>query len=678
MTQDAFTQAHQLHLAGALPQAIEGYRRWLEQEPEHRLALIYCGIAHGQNNEFEASLSYFRMACRLDPCDIEAQYNLACSLQRLHRFQEARLVMDELCIRSPDRIEHHQTRALVLLQCNAIDEAIAALQEALTIDPKHESCCHRLISLLLHQAKPLEAIKALANFEDASEQSYLPPEILLLKARTLWLLERYQEAIDSAILLAQEKAHRVDALSWIAAAYLERGDTERAISACDEVLERQPKHHAAVNTKIAALNRERRWAEVLVDRESLMRDHADEPHILLNLSTAMMYTGESESALNLLESLIQKHPSYRLAWSNKVGCLLQLGRFAQASKLIEGAKQMFPDDVDIAYLDATEQLALRRDADVWALTETRFTNKQSAVKLSRRIQTTEVPRWTGAESLAGKRIIVAHEQGLGDAIQFARFCDLLAARGACVIVEAPQSLAALLAQRPSINQIVSDNETEAAFDYWIPMMSIPAALQLQPDQWLGEHAYLRADPAKSARWASRLGCKQKPRVGLAWRGNIDHPNDYWRSIRLSTLLPHLSPDCEWISLQIENRKEDQAEWPRDTIKHYADDLVDFSETAALIDQLDLVICVDTSVAHLSAAMGKPTWLLVALAADWRWGRSGETSAWYRSLRLFRQDKFMDWTSCLERLSAAIKHQFPKNSISIDERSRIRASGKVAT
>lgn len=685
MFDSEFTNAHQLHMRGAIAEALAGYQRVLASEPAHRLALIFSGIALGQCGELEPSLACFDQACLLDPNDAQAQYNRACSLQRLERFEQARLAIESACELSPTAIEHHQTHALILLQCDAIEEAIAALHRALALDNGHDACTQKLIALLLHRQRPAEALAVIEQYENALEQKSaktanisLSPDVLFLKARTLWLLDRYQEAIDTAQLLSQHESHRIDALCWIAAGMLELGHSAQAITQCDAVLQILPKHPAAINSRIVALNQQRLWACVLKERDALMLDHAQEPEILLNLANAMMYEGQSDEALALLDALMLNHPDFRLAWSNKAACLLQLGRFKEAGEQIANAKAAFPQDPDIDYLAATEQLTLRQDAAVWALAETRFTSKQSKVMLSAQVSALKVPRWNGYDSLLGKRLLIAHEQGLGDAIQFVRFCEPLAHQGAQIIFETPKSLAPFFSQCQSITQIVSDGDPLPACDYWLPMMSIPAALNIDVNQWAGQGAYLQADPDKSCRWQQRLSQHARPRIGLAWRGNIEHPNDYWRSIKLERLLSYLSPDFAWISLHVAYRSEDQALFSQSMIEDYSNQLKDFSDTAGLINQLDLVISVDTSVAHLSAAMGKPTWLLVALAADWRWGRFGESSLWYQSLRLFRQEQFMDWRSCLGKLSAALERQFPKNSISIEERSRIRASGSCAT
>lgn len=688
MSESEFANAHRLHMSGAIAEALAGYQRVLASEPAHKLALIFSGIAYGQLGELERSLACFDQACLLDPNDAQAQYNRACSLQRLERFEQARIAIELACELSPKAIEHHQTHALILLQCHALEEAIAALQKALTLDASHEACSQQLITLLLHQQRPVDALAVINELETTLDQKQstnvtkaqksLSPDALFLKARTLWLLERYQEAIDTAQCLSQHESHRIDALCWIAAALLELGHSAQAITQCDAVLQLKPKHAAAVNSRIVALNQQRRWDCVLKERESLELDYSKEPEILLNLSNAMMYAGHSDEALALLDALMLNHSDNRLVWTNKAACLLQLGRFNEAVVQIANAKAAFPQDPDIDYLAATEQLTTRQDPDVWALAETRFTTKQSKVKLSAQVRALKVPRWSGRDSLFGKRLLIAHEQGLGDAIQFVRFCEPLAQQGAQIIFETPKPLASFFAQCPSIIQIVSDGDPLPACDYWIPMMSIPAALKFDINQSASNSAYLRADAGQSRCWEQRLGSKTKPRIGLAWSGNREHPNDHWRSIKLERLLSYLNPDYAWISLHVAYRSEDQELVSSSVIEDYSTHLKDFSDTAALIDQLDLVVSVDTSVAHLSAAMGKPTWVLVALAADWRWGRVGESTLWYPSLRLFRQEQFMDWRSCLQKLSAALELQFPKNSISIDERSRMRASGNCAT
>ena len=267
--------------------------------------------------------------------------------------------------------------------------------------------------------------------------------------------------------------------------------------------------------------------------------------------------------------------------------------------------------------------------------------------------------WLGAQSLAGAVILLHGEQGYGDTLQFCRYAKLVADLGARVILEVPRPLTGVLADLQGVSQVIARGEPLPQVDFHCPLMSLPLAFKTKLDGIPAPGKYLRGDPARIAHWEERLGRRSVPRVGLTWSGNPLQPNDRNRSFQLADILPHLPVGFRYVSLQREIRDADQMVLRENP--HIADhgaDLHDFSETAALCECLDVVVSVCTSVAHLSGALGRKTWIPLSFAADWRWLLDRDDSPWYPSVTLFRQERPGDWPAVFERLERELVRTFP--------------------
>ena len=257
--------------------------------------------------------------------------------------------------------------------------------------------------------------------------------------------------------------------------------------------------------------------------------------------------------------------------------------------------------------------------------------------------------------MAGKTILIHSEQGLGDTIQFCRYLPMLAAQGARVVFELPRVLRGLLQHIEGVDQWVVQGEALPAAHFHCPLLSLPRAFETTLATVPSPNGYLQADPLVLARWSEWLGEKTKPRIGLIWSGNALHKNDLNRSIPFASMLSHLPAQFDYVSLQREVRVVDQRMLDlHPEIRHVGLGLEDFTDTAALCALMDLVISVDTSVAHLSGALGRPTWVLLPYLPDWRWLLERADSPWYSSVKLYRQAVVGDWEPVLAKVQAALK------------------------
>jgi len=267
------------------------------------------------------------------------------------------------------------------------------------------------------------------------------------------------------------------------------------------------------------------------------------------------------------------------------------------------------------------------------------------------------PAWSG-QSLQGKAILLWAEQGLGDLIQFVRYAPRLKALGAKVMLRVPDGLEAFAQGFPGIDRVLERGPARVEFDHYLNLVSLPCALDSGAATIPAEIPYLHPDTSFALRWASRIPSCEHLKVGVAWAGNPDHPNDRFRSMALRELAPLGELDgVLFYSLQMGAREEEaKAPPPGFRLLNLGPELDDIRDTAAVIDQLDVILSVDTAVAHLAGALGKPVWLMLPKAADWRWLEGRDDSPWYTTMRLFRQRRLGDWGDVIEQVVSAFRQQ----------------------
>ncbi|HUN69070.1 MAG TPA: hypothetical protein VMU46_09745, partial [Burkholderiales bacterium] len=260
------------------------------------------------------------------------------------------------------------------------------------------------------------------------------------------------------------------------------------------------------------------------------------------------------------------------------------------------------------------------------------------------------PLWLGREDIAGKTILLHAEQGLGDTIHFVRYTEAVARKGARVILEVQPALKSLLSDIHGADGVVSRGEPLPEFDFQLPMLSLPLAFGTRLETIPATVPYLRPAIAKVKVWKDRLGQNSGLNVGIAWSGSPNYRDNHNRSMALSKLIALANPNVRLISLMKEVPPGDEDALRANTqIRHFGRELEDFSDTAALVSLMDLVISTDTSIPHLAGALGKPVWILLQFVPDWRWLLDREDSPWYPTARLFRQTRIGDWDTVVEKV-----------------------------
>ena len=305
-----------------------------------------------------------------------------------------------------------------------------------------------------------------------------------------------------------------------------------------------------------------------------------------------------------------------------------------------------PENPEAHFNAAVTRLCLGDFRDGWKQYEYRWQKKDVAAQRRDFPQ----PMWRGEKDLHGKIVCLHAEQGLGDTIQFARYAPLVAALGANVIVGVQRPLTALMATVPGVSLVLSDGEALPDFDLHCPLLSLPLAFETDLATVPANIPYLWPHEQRMAKWRGRLPQSGRLRVGICWAGSSVHLNDHNRSLPLARFASVMSvPGLEFVSLQKEVSTAQAAILEEYGVLQLGQEFADFADTAAVIAMLDLVIAVDTSVAHLAGAMGKAVALLVPFSPDWRWLLDRTDSPWYPSMRLFRQTAIGDWGGPIGRV-----------------------------
>lgn len=338
------------------------------------------------------------------------------------------------------------------------------------------------------------------------------------------------------------------------------------------------------------------------------------------------------------------------AWNNYGNVLRECGRPDRAIPFLQTALKIIPGQPTAEFNLAVAYLL----AGDYSLGWQQYEHRWNFEHLNGLLPNYQQPRWTG-QDLKNKTILVLSEQGFGDSIQFLRFINNLISLGAQVVLQIANPLVELF-KTPSIT-VIRPEDPIPGFDYWTPIMSIPGVLKMTLDTIPNDLHYLEADPAKIKEWGNRLGLKKKLRVGFCWSGRRDtwiNRHKAMPFVEMLTLIKQ-NPDYEWINLQNDCTDSESQILSANGVVSYNNIIKDFSDTAGLVHHLDVVLSVDTAVAHLAGAMGRPTWVMLnAYALDWRWLLNRDDSPWYPSARLFRQPAMGDWASVIKKINQYLK------------------------
>jgi Tfp pilus assembly protein PilF len=428
------------------------------------------------------------------------------------------------------------------------------------------------------------------------------------------------------------------------------GRNTEALESFDAALAIDPGHVATWNNRANALAALGRVPEAVECYDRALEIEPSRARAWQNRAVALRRLDRHTEALESLDRALRLEPEACAPWSEHGVTLREMGRYADSAASFAHALAACPSDPQARFNHGVLQLLLGQMPEGWDAWEARQELPMLGTPRS------SAPSWDGKSSLAGRRILLLAEQGLGDTIQFCRYAGVLAAQGARVAISVQPPLHRLLRTLEGVDLLVSDTQPPPTADFACGLLSLPQRLRTTLATIPHSIAYLAPAPLDVDRWSQRLGARRVPRIGLAVSGNPKHAFDHRRSIPLASFAPLSTLDCELHLLQAALPAADVPWLARLAVADHRDRLADFGETAALAACMDAVVSVDTAVAHLAGALGLTVHLLLAASPDWRWLLDRGDSPWYPSARLYRQVVSRRWDEPMARVCEALRER----------------------
>jgi tetratricopeptide (TPR) repeat protein len=600
--------AHQR--AGRAADAERVCRRILSVDPGHAPTLHLLGLIEHQRGRFDDAIDHIRMAIARDGRDPAFHHNLGNILATRDRAAEAMTCYERALALAPHSVDTLYNLGNTCQDLGQPERAIGYFEQALRLNPEAIELHNNLGAVLQELGRLDEAIscyrKALALRPDIVETL----DNLAGALRAKRELDAAQACYERALALRPD---RVESHNGLGVVLRDRGRLKEAVACYERAL-------------------------------ALMPDH---PETRNNLGVALVDLGRADEAIEHHERALALQPGRAETHYNLGSALQRQGRYAAALACYGRALALKPDYAQ-AHLNRSLALLLTGELDEgWQEYEWRFAVNVYARNFDR-------PLWSG-EPLAGQNILIHAEQGFGDTLQFIRYVPAVAARGGRVVLEVPKPLVRLACTVAGVSQVVAAGDTLPDFDCHCPLLSLPRVFKTNVATIPAAVPYLTVPAEAKAAWAEQIAVAPGLRVGIVWAGTIVGAIDL-------QLLQPLWEVCgiSWFSLQVGRPSADISALDGVKILDLSPWLADFAETAAAICQLDLVISVDTSVAHLAGALARPTWLLLRYPPEWRWLLEREDSPWYPTARLFRQRKAGDWPGVVSDVASALAQHLSRN------------------
>ena len=671
------TRADTLNIAGAcsyglriLPDAENYWRQCLRVKPGYAEVYSSLGMLLKSDGRLSAAKAVYRQLVALRPGQADAHHNLGTVLHGMGYKDEAEAAYRQAVAIRPDYAHAHYNRAIVLHELRRLQEAEVAYRQALVGLPHHAEAYNNLGNVLMELGRVADADAAYRQALTIKPQY---PEALNNLGGALKAAHRLPEAELACRLALAIRPDYAEAHLNLGAVLADLKRLPEAEAAYRAAISHRPDYaEAHYNLGLALSNLERLPEAEMAYREAL-RFRPDIVQAHNNLGGVLRLLDRFPEALEAFAQALALRPDMAEAHYNLATALAQLKRLPEAEAAYLRALALRPDYREARFGLAVLMLGMGRFAEGWRLYECRY--EQPGFVHQKTHAMLNCPQWQG-DTLAGKSLLVWQEDGLGDMVQFSRYFPLLKAQGAAHIAFAcAPALHRLMASVEGVDAVLDHNAALArvaasTYDCWTSLLSAPMHLRTTVDT-IPRAVRLVAEPSLVEKWRPMLETMAPGRkIGLVWKGNAKHHNDANRSIpTLATLAPLWSvPGLSFVSLQ-KGQGEDEAHNPPadQSLLELGSAVNDFADSAAIIAQLDLVICVDTSMAHLAASLGKPCWVMLPEKdIDWRWMHERSDSPWYPdALRLFRRAAGEGWSvtvervrqACVERFSAADATEF---------------------
>ena len=593
--------------SGRYVEALNDAEKALTLQPNNLAALLVQGSAYLGLKDVSSALAAFTNANRQTPTDPRPLFRLGDVHYSGKQYEKALSYYDQALAQALPTPELLHNRGLTLLALQRVNEALTMADNALTLNPAMP---------LLYTLRG-QALRQLSRHDEALQAFYA----------ALALHPDYYEAHIHKITLLRLLSREADALAHAEKAVRLRPDAAEAYD-----------HYAHCLLAVG----QTREAMLAFDKAVSLAEHSSEIHH--NRARALFEQGHYTEALDGFTASLTLAPHSATAHTNRGLALQALGDHQTAETHFVQANHIDPHCALSQFNLATHYLLHGEFTKGWPLYEARW---QRLGVTNYRYPASQL--WLGQTSLVEKTLLVHAEQGLGDMLQFCRYVPLLAAMGATIVFEVPDSLRVLLQSLDGKATLIPQGSSPPPFNYHCPLLSIPRALCTVMETIPHHVPYLAPTVEAKARWQNRLGAPSRPRIGLAWSGIVSHKNDLNRTMPLELLRPIFELNADFHVLQKEVRASDTAMMESQANLHFHEtQLIDMNETAGLVEAMDLVISVDTSVAHLAGALAKPTLILLPFNPDFRWLLDRVESPWYPTATLIRQSARADWTNVIQQ------------------------------
>jgi tetratricopeptide (TPR) repeat protein len=601
-----------LKALGRLDEAIAAYKNAIGCQPDFAEVHVNLGNILKKTGRLGEAVAAYKNAINYQPDFAEAHTNLGNALQNLGRLEEAIAAYNRAIHLNPDDVHAHSNLGNAFKALGQLDKAVAAYNQAIRTKPDFAEA-HFNLGI---------ALKTLGQFDNA--------------------IAAYNQAI-------RLKPDFAEAHSDLGNVLQNSGRLDEAVAAYHNAISFKPDFAAAHSNLGNVLKDLGRLDEATASYNKAIRLQPNFAEAHANLGHALQDLGRLDEAVAAYHKAISFKPDFAEAHSGLGNALKNLGRLDDAIAAHNTAIGHQPDYAQ-GHINLGIGLLLSGDiTNGWAEYEWRWRKAENEAALLGFSK----PQWQG-EEVNGQTILLHAEQGLGDTIQFCRYATLIAARGARVLLQAPRSLLTALSGLEGVDRVIAAGEPLPPFDIHCPLMSLPHIFGTGLATIPAPFSYIPINEAKRRNWQQRLSPTAGRRIGIVWAGNPQHGNDRNRSLPFAALAPLWNiPGIRWYSLQVGERRADLDATPPGVIEDLSPSLDDFAQTAAAISQLDLVLTVDTSVAHLAGAIGHPTWVMLPFVPDWRWLMGRQDSPWYPSVRLFRQVQYGAWGSVIHSVEAAL-------------------------
>lgn len=579
----------------------------LRHSPGHGDASGLLGMVRAHAGRFGEAAELLMQACRAEPGVASHPFNLGMVQQQQNQHAQALAAFDAALRLQPDAAQAHHLRGIALKNLDRLDEALQAYDQAIARQPAFVAALNNKATVLRRMGRYEEAAD---GYRQALAHSPSHPEIWSNLGLALAGAHRQDEALqafDRARALGDTSPVTLMNIGVMLNELHRPGD---ALPFLQDVVKAMPDDASArlnLGNALAGLDRA---DEALAQFHHVLEHHGqDDADAALNIANTLRDQDRCDEAVGWYQRALDNGAPRNLVLWNRSLCLLSMGNYPEGWRDYEARRQL--------------------------------------PALGNGPRTFIQPQWSGG-SVAGKTVLLHAEQGFGDTIQFCRYARLVSALGARVVLEVQPPLMELLASLEGVDELVARGQALPDFDLHCPLMSLPLALGTTVETIPGATPYLHADSALVAQWRNALHQPGRLQVGVAWAGNPDNWNDRRRSLAFEQFRAALPDNADYWSLQ---KSTPQAQGSGVQVQVF--ERTEFAHTAAQIMALDLVVTVDTSIAHLAGALGRPVWILLPRPADMRWLLERSDSPWYPNARLFRQHRQGQWDGVLQEVAEGI-------------------------